>query len=53
MADDMPENPFSQLAQAAMSLHELFTSYLDAGFSERQALYLVACLMTGGPKGEQ
>lgn len=53
MADDMPENPFSQLAQAAMQMHELFTSYLQAGFSERQALYLVACVACGGPREQQ
>lgn len=50
MSDDMPESPFGALAQLAASVHELFTAYQEAGFTEGQALYLVACQTTGGPK---
>jgi len=50
MPEDMPANPFGQLAEAALAMHEVFTSYREAGFTEQQALYLVACLMCGGPK---
>jgi len=47
---DGPQDPFSALAEGAAQVHELFLSYVLAGFSEPQALYLVACVMTGGPK---
>ena len=51
--EEMPTNPFSALAEAAMSMHELFGAYVDAGFSEGQALYLVACVSCGRPKEQQ
>ena len=38
----------TELAQAAASLHELFVSYVEAGFTEQQALYLVSKIMTAG-----
>ena len=49
-AQDGPPDPFSQLAAGAAQVHEAFTSFVSAGFSEIQALYLVACILTGGPK---
>jgi hypothetical protein len=51
--EEMPANPFSALTEAAMSMHELFSSYQEAGFSDGQAMYLVACLMCGGPKEQK
>ncbi|MEU6725485.1 hypothetical protein ABZ917_17400 [Nonomuraea wenchangensis] len=41
-----PEDPITQLAAAAVSLHELYTSFIAAGFSESQALYLVGQALT-------
>ena len=37
-----PNNPISVLLEAAISLHELYTSFIAAGFTEAQALNLVA-----------
>lgn len=34
------------LAEAAVALHELYTQYVVAGFTESQALYLVATIFT-------
>ncbi len=46
-----PEDPITQLAQAAASLHELFTSYVSAGFTKSQALYLVGQIVGGASRG--
>lgn len=35
----------STILEAAMTLHEFFTSFISAGFTERQALYLVAMMI--------
>lgn len=37
----LPPSPISRLATAAASVHELFRSYVDAGFTEAQALALI------------
>jgi hypothetical protein len=49
----LPESPLSELAQAAAATHELFTSYVLAGFTDSQALYLVACVTCGGPREQR
>jgi hypothetical protein len=36
-----PPDPLTVLAEAAAQLHEMFISYVRAGFTEQQALYLV------------
>jgi mono/diheme cytochrome c family protein len=51
--EQMPPSPFSQLAAAAAQLNELYRAYRDAGFTEGQALYLVACASCGGPREQQ
>lgn len=45
-----PESALTELAAAAAQLHELYTSYLDAGFTAEQALQLVIAIMTAGIK---
>lgn len=50
MSGDFPESPLSPAAQAAAAVHEAFEAYKAAGFTEQQALYLVACHACGGPK---
>lgn len=50
MADDGPADPFSELQQAAASLHELFVSYVGAGFTEQQAIYLVGQILRPHPE---
>ena len=32
----------TELFQAAVAMHEMFQTFLQAGFTEQQALYLVA-----------
>jgi hypothetical protein len=46
-----PQDPMTQLAEGAASTHELFLSYVGAGFSENQALYLVAQFVTAAIRG--
>lgn len=47
----MPDSrdPFTAMATAAVAMHELFVEYVKAGFSEEHAIYLVACMASGGP----
>lgn len=45
-----PESALTELAAAAAQVHELYTSYLGAGFTEEQALRLVIAIMTAGIK---
>jgi len=49
----MEEQPALTLAETAIALHELFTSFVDAGFTEEQALYLVAEVMVSPIGGEE
>jgi hypothetical protein len=41
MAEPVPADPMTQLAEGAAQLHELFLAYKAAGFSEAQAIYLI------------
>lgn len=45
--DWAPERP-GNLTAAAIAMHEIFTSLLEAGFTEQQALYLTAQMTMGG-----
>lgn len=47
MPEDTPASPLTDLAAGAAQLHELFTAYVAAGFTENQALRLVIGLLTG------
>lgn len=49
-AEPHPSDPFTGLDMGSVYLHETFASYVAAGFTEPQALYLVAAQLTGGPK---
>ena len=46
-----PEDPITQLAAAAVSLHELYESFAGAGFNENQALYLVGQALAASVRG--
>lgn len=46
-----PDDPITQLAAAAVQLHELYASFVAAGFSESQALYLVGQALSAGIRG--
>lgn len=41
----MPSDPITQMAAGAVSTHEMFTSYVEAGFTEEQALALVQSIL--------
>lgn len=53
-----PADPFGQFAEAATGLHELFQSYVEAGFKRTEAFELVRTMLAesvrarhgGGPK---
>jgi hypothetical protein len=36
-----PQEPLTQLGEAAAQMHEMFLAYMQAGFTDQQALYLV------------
>jgi hypothetical protein len=42
---DKPNDPFLPLLDAAVSFHEMFLNFVEAGFTEQQALYLVAQIL--------
>jgi hypothetical protein len=49
----MPPDPISVLTESAAQLHELFTVFMKAGFTEPQAMRLVTATLTAslGQKG--
>lgn len=47
MSDEQPRQPFS-ITESAIALHEFFTSLVQAGFDETQALVLTAQVIAGG-----
>jgi hypothetical protein len=46
-----PQDPITQLAAAAVQLHELYEAYLSAGFTEAQALELVKATLAASVGG--
>jgi hypothetical protein len=47
MSANDPNPPITELAAAAVQLHELFRAYVDAGFTEPQAMQLCVALLQG------
>ena len=45
-----PEDPITQLAAAAAQLHELYNSYLEAGFTEHQAFDIVKTILAANAR---
>ena len=45
MGDDAPQDPITAMAEAAAGLHELFTAYTAAGFTEPQAMHLLTVMV--------
>jgi hypothetical protein len=48
MSDDyegLPDTPMTSLDQNAASLHEMYMSYMDAGFSEERAFSLATTIL--------
>ncbi len=50
MPDETPAPPLS-IAEGAVALHESYTSFLAAGFTEHQALYLIGQMLRGASSG--
>jgi len=46
----MPEQQPLSIAETAIALHELFISLVSAGFTEEQAMYLVAEVISAPPR---
>lgn len=53
MPEPTPEPPITKLAAGAAQLHELYTAYVDAGFTEQQALRIIISILTAGTGGGQ
>lgn len=57
MGDDTPgddvQSPLSELMVAAATMHEFYRTYVEAGFTEQQALYLVGQMLTANIRGAQ
>lgn len=43
--EEMPESPMTDLAQGAAQLHEMYSAYLDAGFTEQRAFDLIQLVL--------
>lgn len=43
---DVPVDPLTELAEAAVSLHCLFENYVHAGFSEEQSMRFCIAVLT-------
>ena len=52
---DTPEDPISELSTGAIQVHELFSAYVNAGFTRPEALDLVLTILsiTITQQGEQ
>lgn len=48
---DLPQSPLSELAAAAVQQHELFRSWVDAGFTEDQSMVLLVAILTASIGG--
>jgi hypothetical protein len=44
-----PTFDLTDMGQGAVTAHELFSSYMDVGFTMAQSIYLTGCCMTGNP----
>lgn len=52
MADNMPTDPVTDLAAGAAQLHEAYESFVEAGFTDAQAMQMVCAVLTHGQDGE-
>lgn len=52
--DKLPGEPLSAMVEAAVSMQELFLSFVQAGFTEAQALHMVtACVLDALRQGRE
>jgi hypothetical protein len=45
-----PDDPVSALLAAAAAAHELFTTFVTSGFTDKQALYLVGQILAASQR---
>lgn len=45
MNDDLPESPMTAMAEGAAQLHEMYTAYMEAGFTEARAFDLITTFL--------
>lgn len=45
-----PGDPFS-MAESAVAMHEIYISFIDAGFTEDQAMEIVKTMIVEGVRG--
>ncbi|MGW4825392.1 hypothetical protein ACWEP4_42605 [Streptomyces sp. NPDC004227] len=50
---DSPQDPITNLAAGAAQLHELYSAYVDAGFTPDQAMQIVLTIISSGARGGQ
>lgn len=43
-----PADPITELAAAAVQLHEAYSAYVEAGFTEAQSFDLIKAILTAG-----
>jgi hypothetical protein len=48
---DSPQPPLTELAAAAVQQHELYRAWVDAGFTEEQAMQLLVAVLLGSIGG--
>lgn len=46
-----PEDPFGELMEATLSQHEMYTSWMRAGFTSEQAMELLKVVVTEVVRG--
>jgi hypothetical protein len=46
-----PPDPFGPLAEGAVAVHNLFLAYVEAGFTEHQAIYIVGQMLAASIRG--
>ena len=47
----MSDSPLQTMLEAAIAIHEVYLSYVEAGFTDAQALELVKTLIANGGSG--
>ncbi len=46
MSEQAPEDPISIMAESATAQHEIFLTYIEAGFTRPEALQIVIAMIT-------
>lgn len=51
MSEETPKDPIGTLLEGAIQLHEIYESYIQAGFNSQQALFLCGKIVEAGVIG--